>query len=160
MKRKSTGLKCGQKEEKQRTAAHKKSKLSKCITKLCLSLCNPLDCSLSGSSAMGFPRQEQNTRAGWHCLLQGVCPTQGQNLCLLYCRWILYPREPSGKILIVVHNKDFSIIFKFFLIFYFMFKLYNIVLVLPNIEMNTKIDGKPAIGKRQVLSREEPESDL
>ena len=41
-----------------------------------------------------------------------------------------------------------------------MFKLYNIVLVLPNIEMNTKIDGKPAIGKRQVLSREEPESDL
>ena len=54
MKRKSTGLQCGEKEEKQGTVAGEKSKLSKRITKLCLSLCNPLDCSLPGSSAHGI----------------------------------------------------------------------------------------------------------
>ena len=40
---------------------------------------------------MGFPRQ--NIGVGCHFLLQGIFPTQGWNLCLLYllhCRWILY----------------------------------------------------------------------
>ena len=31
--------------------------------------------------------------SGWPCLLQGIFPTQGSNLCLLqplHCRWVLY----------------------------------------------------------------------
>ena len=31
-----------------------------------------------------------NTRVGYHFLLQGIFPTQGWNPCLLYCRWIHY----------------------------------------------------------------------
>ena len=37
---------------------------------------------------LGFSRQ--NTRVGYHSLLQGIFPTQGLNLCLLHCRWIPY----------------------------------------------------------------------
>ena len=42
----------------------------------------------------------KNTRAGCHALLQGIFPTQGQNphlLCLLHCRWILYPLSRLGS---------------------------------------------------------------
>ena len=36
----------------------------------------------------------RNTAVGCHFFLQGIFPTQGSNLCLLcllHCRWILYP---------------------------------------------------------------------
>ena len=49
---------------------------------LCLTLCNPMDCSLPGS--MGFSRQ---TGVGCHALLQGIFLTQELNpriSCLLY----------------------------------------------------------------------------
>ena len=32
----------------------------------------------------------RSTGVGCHFLLQGIVPTQGSNLRLLYCRWILY----------------------------------------------------------------------
>ena len=32
----------------------------------------------------------KNTEVGCHALLQGIFLTQGPNLCLLHCRWILY----------------------------------------------------------------------
>ena len=32
----------------------------------------------------------KNTGVGCHSLLQGIFLTQGSNLCLLHCRWILY----------------------------------------------------------------------
>ena len=32
----------------------------------------------------------KNTGVGCHCLLQGIFPTQGSNLCLLHCRQIVY----------------------------------------------------------------------
>ena len=32
----------------------------------------------------------KNTGVGCHALFQGIFPTQGLNLYLLYCRWILY----------------------------------------------------------------------
>ena len=32
----------------------------------------------------------KNTGVGCHSLLQGIFPTQGSNLGLLHCRWILY----------------------------------------------------------------------
>ena len=41
----------------------------------------------------------KNTGVGCHTLLQGIFPTQGSNpclLCLLHCRWILYPPSHLG----------------------------------------------------------------
>ena len=39
----------------------------------------------------------KDTRVGFHSLLQGIFPTQGSNLCLLHCRWILYCLSPQGS---------------------------------------------------------------
>ena len=58
-----------------------------------LTLCNPMDCSLSGSSVHRI-FAGKNTRVGCHALLQVIFPMQGLNpclLCLLRCRQILYP---------------------------------------------------------------------
>ena len=38
----------------------------------------------------------QNTGVGSHCLLQGIFPTQGLNLGLSHCRWILYQLNHQG----------------------------------------------------------------
>ena len=59
---------------------------------LCPTLSNPMDCSLPVSSIHRYS-PGKNTGVGCHALLQGICPTQGLNLCLLWhlhCRWILY----------------------------------------------------------------------
>ena len=50
----------------------------------CLTLCNPMDCSLPGIS------QAKNAGVGCHFLLQGTFPSQGSNLHLFHCRQILY----------------------------------------------------------------------
>ena len=56
----------------------------------CPTLCNPVDCSLPGSSVIGdYPGK--NTRVGRHALLQGIFPTQGLNRGLPHCRQTLYP---------------------------------------------------------------------
>ena len=56
------------------------------LTQLWPTLCNPIDCSL--------PVQEdslgKNTRVGCRALLQGIFLTQGSDLGLPCCRWILY----------------------------------------------------------------------
>ena len=39
----------------------------------------------------------QNTGVGSRSLLQGIFPTQGSNLCLLHCRWILYQLSHKGS---------------------------------------------------------------
>ena len=44
---------------------------------------------------MDFPGK--NTGVGCHFLLQGIFPTQGSNLRLLHCRWILYQRSHRGS---------------------------------------------------------------
>ena len=54
----------------------------------CLTLCDPMDCSLPGSSIRGI--LQARTRVGCHALLQGIFPTQGLNLGLVHCRQILY----------------------------------------------------------------------
>ena len=55
----------------------------------CLTLCNPVNCNPPGSSVHGiFPGK--NTGVGCHFPLQGIFPTQGSNLCLLFGRRILY----------------------------------------------------------------------
>ena len=52
----------------------------------CLTLCDPTDCSLPGSSVRGLPRQEYGS--GLPYLLQGIFPTQLSSnshlLCLLH----------------------------------------------------------------------------
>ena len=45
--------------------------------------------------SMGFPTK--NTGVGCNALLQGIFPTQGSNLHLLYCRQILYPLSHMGS---------------------------------------------------------------
>ena len=61
-------------------------------------LCDPMDCSLLGSSVHGIPGK--NTGVGCHALLQGIFPTQGSNPYLLYllvCWPVLYPLSHLGS---------------------------------------------------------------
>ena len=48
-----------------------------------------MDSSPPGSSVHG-DSPDKNIGVGFHALLQGTFPTQGLNLGLPYCRWILY----------------------------------------------------------------------
>ena len=58
--------------------------------------CNPMDCSLPGSSVHGiFPGK--NTGVGCHFLLQGIFLTQGLNPSPLYCKQILYRLSYQGS---------------------------------------------------------------
>ena len=61
------------------------------VAQLCLTLCNPMDCSLPGFSVHG-DSPGKNTGVGCQALLQGIS-LQGSNphlLRLLHCRKILY----------------------------------------------------------------------
>ena len=58
------------------------------VAQLCLTLCNPMDCSPPGSSVHGI-LPGKNTGMGSHFLLQGIVPTQGLNPAVLHCRQIL-----------------------------------------------------------------------
>ena len=58
------------------------------VTQSCPILCDPMDCSLPGSSVYG-DSPGKNTGVDCHALLQGVFPTQGSNPGLLHCRPIL-----------------------------------------------------------------------
>ena len=70
------------------------------VAQSCPTLCNPMDCSLPGSSvhkqeSMGFCRQ-----VGCHFTLQGIFWTQGSNLRLLHpLHWQVssLPLTPPGK---------------------------------------------------------------
>ena len=59
------------------------------VAQLCPTLCNPMDCSLPGSS-FHEDSPGMNTGVGSHALLQGIFPTQGSNPGLLHCRQVLY----------------------------------------------------------------------
>ena len=80
--------------------------LPMCCAVLCwvaqshLTLCDPVDHSLPGSSVHG-DSPGKNTGEGCHTLLQGIFPTQGLNPGLPYCRWILYhlSHQESPRIL-------------------------------------------------------------
>ena len=62
----------------------------------CPTLCNPVDCSPPGSSVHG-DSPGRNTRVNYCALLQGIFPTQGSNLGLLHCRWVLYQLSHQGS---------------------------------------------------------------
>ena len=70
------------------------------VTQLCPTLCDPMDCSLPGSSVLG-DSPGKNTGLGCHALLQGLLLTQVSNPGLLHCRWILYQlsQQESPRIL-------------------------------------------------------------
>ena len=57
------------------------------VTQLCRTLCNPVDCSLPGSSVHGdYPGK--NTRLGCHALLQVVFPTQASHIAGGFFYWL------------------------------------------------------------------------
>ena len=58
------------------------------ISHSCLTQCNPMDCSLRGSSVHGNS-PGKNTGVGCHALLQGFFLTKGLNPGLLHCKRIL-----------------------------------------------------------------------
>ena len=66
------------------------------VAQLCLTLCNPMDYSLPGSS-VHCDSPGKNTRVGCHALLQGIVPTQGSNPGLPHCRQILYCLSHQGN---------------------------------------------------------------
>ena len=57
------------------------------VAQLCLTLCHPMDYTVHG----------QNTGVDSCSLLQGIFPTQGSNLGLPHCRWILYQLNHKGS---------------------------------------------------------------
>ena len=67
-------------------------------------LCNPMDCSLPGSSVHGGS-PGSNTGVSSHAFLQGFFPTQGSNPRLLHCRRFLYhmshQRNPVSHIEVI-----------------------------------------------------------
>ena len=66
------------------------------VAQSCLILCDPMGCSLPGSSVHG-DSSGKNTGVGCHALLQGIFPTQGSNSGLPHCRQILYHLSPQGS---------------------------------------------------------------
>ena len=65
------------------------------VTQSCLTVCDPVDCSLPGSSLHG-DSPSKNTGVAWHFFLQGSFLTWGLNWGLHHCRHSL-PSEPPGK---------------------------------------------------------------
>ena len=61
-----------------------------------MTLCDPMDCSLPGSSIHVIL---QARVLEWVAISfsRGIFLTQGSNLGLLHCRWILYLSELQGK---------------------------------------------------------------
>ena len=55
------------------------------ITQSCLTLCDPMDCSICPWNSPG-----KNTGVGCHFLLQGIFPTWGSNLGLPHYKQILF----------------------------------------------------------------------
>ena len=66
------------------------------VAQSCLTLCNPMECSLPGSSVHG-DSPSQNTGVGCHALLQAIFPSQELNPGLPHCRQILYRLSYSGS---------------------------------------------------------------
>ena len=77
------------------------------VAKLCLTLCDPLDCSLLGSSVHG-DSPGNNTGVGCHAVLQGIFPTQGSNPGLPHYRQIPYYLSHQGSPWYRVHKDKSS----------------------------------------------------
>ena len=73
-----------------------RKKVKMLVTQYCPPLCDPMDCSLPGSSVCGNS-PGKNTGVGWHALLQGNLPSPGikPRSPALQVDSLLY--EPPGK---------------------------------------------------------------
>ena len=60
-----------------------------CAAQLCLSLCDPMDCVLS-RLLCPWDSPGKDIGVGYHTLLHGLILTQGLNVGLSQCWWILY----------------------------------------------------------------------
>ena len=85
------------------------------VTQSWPTLCDPMDCSPPGSSVRG-DSPGKNTGVGCRALLQGIFPTQGANLGLPHCRWILYHLRHQGSIYICTHIYTHNFICIYFFI--------------------------------------------
>ena len=63
------------------------------VDKLCLTLVTPKPARV----LCPWNSPGKNTRVGSHSLLQGIFLTQGSNLGLLHCRWILHHLSHQGS---------------------------------------------------------------
>ena len=66
------------------------------VTQSCPTLCDPMECSLPGSSVHG-DSPGKSTGVGCHALLQVIFPTQGSNPGLPHCCQILYCLSHQGN---------------------------------------------------------------
>ena len=66
------------------------------FAQLCLTFCDPMDCSPPGSSVLG-DSPGKNTGVDCHAFLQGIFPTQGWSPGLPYCWQILYHLSHQGS---------------------------------------------------------------
>ena len=78
--------------------ATKRKKVTSCsVTSVMSTVCDPMDCSLPGSSVHGI-LQARILEWAAIALLQGIIPTQGQNwVCLLHWQEGSLPLVPPGK---------------------------------------------------------------
>ena len=66
------------------------------VAQSCLTLCDPMDCTLPGSSVHG-DSSGKNTGMSCHALLQGIFPTQESNPGLPHCSQALYRLSHQGS---------------------------------------------------------------
>ena len=66
------------------------------VTQSCLILCDLMDCSPPGSTALG-DSLGKNTGVGCHARLREIFPIQGSDSGLPHCRWILYHLSCQGS---------------------------------------------------------------
>ena len=67
------------------------------VAQLCLTLCDPMDCSPPSSSVHGILQARIQEWVGCHFLLQGIFPTPGSNPGLPHCKQMLYPLSHQGR---------------------------------------------------------------
>ena len=70
--------------------------LGRSVAQLCLTLCDPMDCSLPGSSVFSGDSPGTNTGVGCHSLLQGILLTQGIKPTSPVLAGRLFTSEPVG----------------------------------------------------------------
>ena len=78
------------------------------VTHSCLTLWNPRDCSLPGSS-VHEDSPGKNTWVCFHALLQGIFPIQESNPGIFHFRWILYHLSHQGSPFMYIEHLKLAI---------------------------------------------------
>ena len=82
------------------------------VAQSCLTLCEPMDCSLPASSVQGILQAKILEWVAF--FLQGISLTQGLNPRLLDCRQVLYCLSPQGTVGICSHpcRRTWTVVFR------------------------------------------------